>query len=254
DLKGFMNRHYGSGQMLVIASGAVEHDDFVRRIGAKLGCLQNARNVDRITPKWQGGRCIDARDLEQMHIMVGLPAFGAHDDRHYAMDVLSILLGGGLSSRLFQEVREKRGLCYHIGSVVESYSDTGQLLIIAGTSAEQANEMLEVTASEIADLVDGVSSDETERAKTKVRAISVMARESVEVCGKYLANQILMFGEPLDEEDVLNKYAAVQLADIKAVAADLINGGPPAIAAIGPEADIMSNETFADLLTKGKKA
>ncbi|WP_051482979.1 M16 family metallopeptidase [Thioalkalivibrio sp. HK1] len=255
DLTGFMNRHYGAGQMLVVASGAVDHDDFVRRVEAKLGGLKNAENAERITPKWQGGRYIETRDhLEQVHILVGLPAFGEHDERRYALELLALMLGHGFSSRLFQEVREKRGLCYGIGSGARFYSDTGCLLIGAGTSAEQVNEMLEVTAEQIADLVDDVSADELDRVKTKIRSSKVMMSESVGDCGELLANQILLFGEPQDEEDILNKYEAVQLADIKAVAADLINGGPPAIAAIGPKADIMSNETFADLLTKGKKA
>ncbi|MBF2760408.1 MAG: insulinase family protein [Ectothiorhodospiraceae bacterium AqS1] len=255
DLTGFMHRHYGSGQMLVVASGAVDHEDFVRRVEAKLGELKNAEDAERIAPKWQGGRRIETRDhLEQMHILVGLPAFGAHDERRYALSLLAVMLGDGFSSRLFHEVREKRGLCYGIASFVRFYSDTGCLIVGAGTSAEQTNEMLEVTAEQIADLVNGVSTDELDRAKTKIRASKVMASESVGDCGESLAAQIIRFGEPQDDSKILEKVAAVQLADIKAVAADLINGGPPAIAAIGPEADIMSNETFADLLTKGKKA
>ncbi|MBF2760239.1 MAG: insulinase family protein [Ectothiorhodospiraceae bacterium AqS1] len=255
DLTGFMNRHYGAGQMLVVASGAVDHEDFVRRVDAKLGGLKNAENAERITPKWQGGRCIETRDhLEQMHILVGLPAFGVRDERRYALSLFSEMLGGGMSSRLFQEVREKRGLCYAIFSYPNLYSDSGHFSIYAGTSAEQVNEMLAVTAEQIADLVDSVSIDELERVKTQVRSSMVMSRESVRSCGKSLAGQILQIGEPQDDSEILEKVAAVQLADIKAVAADLINGGPPTIAAIGPEADIMSNETFADLLTKGKKA
>ncbi|WP_025772268.1 M16 family metallopeptidase [Thioalkalivibrio sp. HK1] len=255
DLTGFMNRHYGSGQMLVVASGAVDHEDFVRRVEAKLGGLENAENAERITPKWHGGRSIEARDhLEQMHILVGLPAFGAYDERRYALSLFSTILGGGMSSRLFQEVREKRGLCYTIFSYPDLYSDSGHFSIYSGTSAEQVNEMLAVTAEQIVDLADGVSADELERVKTQVRSSMVMSRESVQACGRSLAGQILRLGEPQDDSEILNKYAAVSLADIKSIAADLINGGPPTIAAIGPKADIMSNETFADLLTKGKKA
>ncbi len=251
NLKGFMERHYGASRMLVVASGAVDHEDFVRRVEAKLGGLQSAENADRITPKWQGGRLIETRDLEQMHIMVGLPCFGAQDERRYALSLFSALLGGGMSSRLFQEVREKRGLCYGIGSGVLFYSDTGHLIIGSGTSADQANEMLEVTAAQIVDLIDGTSAEELDRVKTQVRSSMVMSRESVQRCGESLAGQILMFGEPSDDTDLLNKIAAVELADIQAVATDLI-GGPPAIAAIGPKADIMSNETFSGLLNKGR--
>ena len=254
DLKGFMNRHYGAGQMLVVASGAVEHEDFVRRVDAKLGGMKNVENVERITPKWQGGCHIETRDLQQMHIMVGLSAFGMRDERFHALEILMVLLGDGYSSRLSQEVREKRGLCYEIDSHAEIYSDSGHLFIYAGTSAEQANEMLEVAAAEIGDLVDDIGADELDRAKTRLRSSMVMSRESVLRCGVLLASQVLRFGEPQDDSDLMSKIEAVKVEDIKAVAADLINGGPPAMAAIGPKADIMSNETFADLLTKGKKA
>ena len=251
NLRGFMSRHYGAGQMLVTASGAVAHDDFVRRVEARLGDVAGATDTRRTAPIWQGGRYIEVRDLEQTHLVVGLPSFGARDDRRFALLVLSTLFGGGMSSRLFQEVREKRGLCYSIFSFASMYSDSGHFGVYAGTSAEQADEMLTVTAQQLADLAAGVGEAELNRAKAQLRASLVMARESVSGCGDALARQIMLFGAPVDDSDLLEQIAAVDAEAVRAVAADLIGGGRPAIAAIGPQSAVMENEELLARLLGG---
>ena len=251
NLRGFMSRHYGAGQMLVTASGAIEHDDFVKRVEQRLGHLATAEDTQRLSPAWLGGRHIEARDLEQTHLVIGLPSFGARDDRRFAMMVLSTLFGGGMSSRLFQEVREKRGLCYSIFSFASMYSDSGHFGVYAGTSAEQADEMLTVTAQQLAELAANVGEDEVSRAKAQLRASLVMARESVSGCGDALARQIMLFGAPVDDAELLDQIAAVDAESVRGVAADLIGGGQPAIAAIGPQSSVMENDRLARLLAGG---
>jgi predicted Zn-dependent peptidase len=251
NLRGFMSRHYGAGQMLVTASGAIEHDDFVKHVEQRLGHLATAEDTRRVTPNWQGGRHVEARDLEQTHLVIGLPSFGARDDRRFALMVLSTLFGGGMSSRLFQEVREKRGLCYSIFSFASLYSDSGHFGVYAGTSAEQADEMLTVTAQQLADLASGAGVEEVDRAKAQIRASLVMARESVSGCGDALARQIMLFGAPVDDAELLDQIAAVDAEAVRNVAADLIGGGTPAVAAIGPQSSIMENARLSDLLAGG---
>ena len=251
NLRGFMSRHYGAGQMLVTASGAIEHDDFVKHVEQRLGHLATAEDTRRATPNWQGGRHVEARDLEQTHLVIGLPSFGARDDRRFALMVLSTLFGGGMSSRLFQEVREKRGLCYSIFSFASLYSDSGHFGVYAGTSAEQADEMLTVTAQQLADLASGAGVEEVDRAKAQIRASLVMARESVSGCGDALARQIMLFGAPVDDAELLDQIAAVDAEAVRNVAADLIGGGTPAVAAIGPQSSIMENARLSDLLAGG---
>jgi len=246
-LRGFMARHYGAGQMLVTGSGAVEHDDFVRRVESRLAGLATAEHAVRRTPEWLGGRHVETRDLEQTHLVIGLPSFGAQDERRYALMLLSTLFGGGMSSRLFQEVREKRGLCYSIFTFASMYSDSGHFGIYAGTSAAQANEMLAVTASQLADLAAAVGAEELERAKAQLRASLVMGRESVAGCGDSLARQIMLFGAPQDDAEILERIIGVSTDEVSSVAADLIAGGQPVITAIGPEADIMSNADLAGI-------
>lgn len=248
DLRGFMDRYYGAGQMLVVASGAIDHEIFVKKIEDRLGGLAPASQTQRTAPAWQGGRRIAQRDLEQTHIVVGLPSFGARDPRRYAMMVLSTLFGGGMSSRLFQEVREKRGLCYSIFSFASMYGDSGHFGIYAGTSADQVNEMLSVTASELADLAGNVGTDELERAKAQLRASLVMARESVAGSGEALARHVTLFGAPIDDADVLDGISAIDGQRVSAVAAEMVQGRAPVVAAIGPESGVMENAALADLL------
>ena len=253
DLRAFMGRHYGAGQMLVTASGAIDHDDFVSRVESRLGGLTTAEDTNRVMPEWQGGRHVAVRELEQTHLVIGLPCFGARDERRFALMVMSTLFGGGMSSRLFQEVREKRGLCYSIFSFASMYSDSGHFGVYAGTSAAQANEMLDVTATQLADLAASVGTDELDRAKAQLRASLVMARESVAGCGDALARQIMLFGAPVDDSDLLDQIAAVDAEKVRSVAADLVASNAPAIAAIGPDSAVMENGQLASILC-GKAA
>ena len=248
DLRGFMDRYYGAGQMLAVAAGAVEHDSFVKKIEDRLGGLAPASMTQRAAPAWQGGRRVEQRDLEQSHIVVGLPSFGARDPRRYAMMVLSTLFGGGMSSRLFQEVREKRGLCYSIFSFASMYGDSGHFGIYAGTSADQVNEMLSVTAAELADLAGGVGAEELARAKAQLRASLVMARESVAGSGEALARHVTLFGAPIDDADVLDGIETIDAQMVSAVAAEMVQTRAPVVAAIGPQGDVMENARLADLL------
>ena len=141
--------------------------------------------------------------------------------------------------------------CYSIFSFGSMYSDSGHFGVYAGTSADTANEMLAVTAQQLADIAAGVGDDEIERAKAQLRASLVMSRESVSGCGDSLARQIMMFGAPQDDAALLDSIIAVDAAAVRDVAADLIAGGRPAVTAIGPEAEIMSNEDLAAIFAGG---
>ena len=224
DLSGFMNRFYGAGQMLVVASGLVRHDDIVSRIDANLGSLSDAKTAKRQLPVWSAGRQIATRDLEQSHIVFGLPAKAATAPDRFALMALSTLYGGGMSSRLFQQVREQRGLCYSIFSFASLYSDSGVFSVYAGTSASQANEMLTVAAGELASIAQSVHPDEVARAKAQLRASLLMSRESVSNCGDALARQIMLFGAPQDDAMLLAAIDDVDENAVRDMAAQLISG------------------------------
>ena len=242
DLSGFMNRFYGAGQMLVVASGAVRHDDIVSRIDASLGLLSDAKTAKRLLPVWSAGRQIVTRDLEQSHIVFGLPTKAATAPDRFALMALSTLYGGGMSSRLFQQVREQRGLCYSIFSFASLYSDNGVFSVYAGTSASQANEMLTVAADELASIAQSVHPDEVTRAKAQLRASLLMSRESVSNCGDAVARQIMLFGEPQDDAMLLAAIDDVDENAVRDMAAQLITGNCPALACVGPPTQLIDND------------
>jgi processing peptidase subunit beta len=249
DLRGFMNRFYGAGQMIVVASGAVRHDDIVSRIDASLGSLSDAKTAKRLPPIWSAGRQIATRDLEQSHIVFGLPTKAATAPDRFALMALSTLYGGGMSSRLFQQVREQRGLCYSIFSFASLYSDNGVFSVYAGTSASQANEMLTVAAGELASIAKSVHPDEVTRAKAQLRASLLMSRESASNCGDAVARQIMLFGAPQDDAMLLAAIDDVDVNAVRDMAAHLISGNRPALACVGPPTQLIDNDDLAARLT-----
>lgn len=245
DLDAFLRRHYGAGQMLVCAAGAVDHDDLVRRIEQRLGHIGNATSAVRHAAPWGGGRKLATRELEQSHIVFGLPAkIDTMADR-FSLMALSTLYGGGMSSRLFQQVREKRGLCYSIFSFSQLHSDGGSFSVYAGTSAGQVDEMLSVCAAELASVAGGVGDDEVARAKAQIRANLLMSRESVSGCSDALARQIMLFGRPQFDAELLEAIDQIDAKQIATMAANLIAGGTPSIACVGPSSKVMSNADLA---------
>ncbi len=249
DLSGFMKRFYGAGQMLVVASGAVCHDDIVSRIDASLGSLSDAMTAKRLPPVWSAGCQIATRELEQSHIVFGLPTKAATAPDRFALMALSTLYGGGMSSRLFQQVREQRGLCYSIFSFASLYSDSGVFSVYAGTSASQANEMLTVAVDELASIAQSVHPDELTRAKAQLRASLLMSRESVSNCGDALARQIMLFGVPQDDAMLLAAIDNVDENSVRDMALQLISGNRPALACVGPPTKLIDNDVLAARLS-----
>ena len=249
DLEAFLRRYYGAGQMLFCAAGALDHDDLVRRVNARLGMIGNATFITRQPAPWTGGRKMVKRDLEQSHIVFGLPTAVESMPDRFSLMALSTLYGGGMSSRLFQQVREQRGLCYSIFSFASLYSDSGIFSVYAGTSASRANEMLAVVADELASVAHSVHPDEVTRAKAQLRASLLMSRESVSNCGDALARQIMLFGAPQDDAMLLAAIDDVDENAVRDMAAQLISGHVPALACVGPSTALIDNGDLAARLT-----
>ena len=245
NLEAFLQRHYGARQMLVCAAGALDHDDLARRIEKRLGTIGDATFAARQPAKWAAGRQLVKRDLEQSHIIFGLPTAVKNIKDRFSLMALSTLYGGGMSSRLFQQVREKRGLCYSIFSFAALHSDGGSFGVYAGTSATQVNEMLSVCAGELAAVASGVADCEVERAKAQIRASLLMNRESVSSCADALARQIMLFGYPQHDSELLDAIDAIDGAKIAALAASLVGGDVPSMACVGPSLDLMTNDSFS---------
>ena len=248
DLEGFMMRHYGANQMILCAAGAVEHERLVQEARAHADKLKPATKPERIAPQFQSGRIIETRPLEQAHVIFGLSAPAAKDEDRYAMMLLSNLYGGGMSSRLFQEVREQRGLCYSIFSFAQMMSDSGVFGIYAGTAAEDVDEMLTVSCSALQDMRVNLTDEEVERGKAQMRAAILMGQESVSGMTESMARQLILFNQVRSIEEVTDKVLALQKDDVVRIINRLLSQSAPAISLVGPSDNVMSNEAMSALL------
>jgi predicted Zn-dependent peptidase len=230
----YMASHYGPRRMVLGAAGRIEHDRVVE-LGDRLFRELPAAGDDQGEPaEYRGGEMREERDLEQAHLLIGLPAFSYTDDDFYALQVFSAMLGGGMSSRLFQEVRENRGLAYSIFSFASSYRDTGFLGIYAGTGEQETAELVPVMCEETMKLIDAPTEAELVRARAQLKASLMMALESCFAQSEELARQLLIFNRRIPPEEIIAKIDAVDIAAIRRVGRRLLTGGGPTLAAIGP--------------------
>ena len=253
-IKGFMKKHYGSDRMIVAAAGAVDHDKLVRGIKERLGNVDKVTPLKRKTPKWHGDRCIDVRDNEMSNVFFGLPCMSATDDKKIALGLFSVMFGGGFTSRLFQEIRERRGLCYQVYCGSLNFSDTGVFYIYGGTSPDKVNEMLKVMAEQMYDAANKITPDELTRAKTQVRAARAMAQDSVmNRCAK-LTSQLSMHGRLFTDKEIIDKIEAVSADDIQDVVSGMIKSGTPSLAVLGKDTEVMENEHLGRILLTGESS
>ncbi len=233
EIQGYMQSHYGLGTMLISAAGKIEHDHLVDLVGRHFDALRPSERAKPEPAAYAGGERRDERDLEQAHVVLGFPSIGYHHADYHAMQVFSTLFGGGSASRLFQEVREKRGLAYSIYSFASAFLDGGVFGIYAGTSPEQVTELVPVLAEELGTVADTLTEAELKRARTQLKAGMLMSRESTGNRAESLANQMLIHGRPVPIAETVAKIDAVDAAAIRRVA-ELLRSGRPTVAAVGP--------------------
>jgi len=240
----YLRGHYGPQQMVVAAAGQIEHARFVDMAAAAFAHEDFASNGVTDPAAYRGGDRREQRDLEQVHLLLGFDGVGYLDDDYYALSALSTLFGGGMSSRLFQEVREKRGLVYSVYSFHSAFLDGGLFGVYAGTGSGEVRELVPVVCDELAKLTLGVSEEELDRARAQLRASLLMSRESSSSRAEQIAQQLLIYGRAVPIDEVLAKIAAVTVADIERVAGRLM-ASAPTVTAIGPLAHLESAEKIA---------
>jgi predicted Zn-dependent peptidase len=218
DLRDYITRCYGADRMVVTAAGRIDHDAFVAQVESQFKEMPAKSGAAHTNSAYRGGRRVESRELEQVHLVVGFPGIASHDPDFYAHTVYSTLLGGGMSSRLFQEVREKRGLVYSIYSFSSTYADGGLFGIYAGTGPEEVATLVPVLAEQLVDVAAQISDAELKRAKAQLRAATLMARESTSARAETLAQQMLIFNRPLPTAELLEKLEAVTADDVRRIA------------------------------------
>jgi len=225
-LKGYMERNYDARSMVLTAAGKLDHQALVGMAAEAFTDLRADGVKQPEGAAYRGGDFRQERDLEQVHLVLGFESLGYLDPDHYGLSLLSMLLGGGMSSRLFQEIREKRGLVYTIYSFNSAYRDGGTFGIYAGTGAVEVSEVIPVVCDELSKLSQGVTQEELDRARAQVKASLLMSRESCSARCEQLAQQILCYDRPLPTAEILEKIAAVTPQDIERLGARLIASRP----------------------------
>ena len=229
----YLRDHYGAARMVLSASGNLDHNRIADLASELLSELPRERQVRSEPARYVGGEHRQGRDLEQLHLVLGFPGLPLGDPDYYAAAVVSTAFGGGMSSRLFQEVREQRGLVYAIHSFAHGYRDGGLFGIYAGTGEEDAAELMPVLCDETLRLVDGFESVELARAKAQMKAGLLMSLESTSARCEQMAQHMLIHGTPFDPADLVRRIEAVDDAAVARVVSGW-RAGPPTLVALGP--------------------
>lgn len=246
DLSSYMGTHYRTDSLMLIASGAVEHKRLVDKAQVLFSALPKGKGPEPLAPRFGSGEKREVQDLEQAHIAFAFPGVAYGHADAIAAQVFATALGGGMSSRLFQEAREKRGLCYTISAFAQPYSDTGVFGIYAGTAAEKAGELAPLIADEIAAMAAGATEEETARARAQLKASLLMALESPMTRCDQIAMHLQAFGRPLTMAEIVARIDAVDAAWVRRVANAVCERGAPALAAVGPVKRLETRERFAE--------
>lgn len=236
----YVQRFYTSKNLIISAAGNISHDDMVAHVERLFQDLPQDHAGNFPKANYQGGEHRSEKDLEQSHVVLGFQGIHKHDPDYYAALLMSTILGGGMSSRLFQEVREKHGLVYSVYASHTGYDDDGQFEIYAGTGPDKLPALIPVICDEIQKMVqDPVLSEELARAQSQLRAGILMGRESMLSRVNRQAKYLMNYDEELDIQALLKKIEAVSIDDISK-AAQRIFTGVPTLAALGPLTNLES--------------
>jgi predicted Zn-dependent peptidase len=247
-LAAYLKRNYRAPDMLVVAAGAVDHRAVVEEVAQRFASFNGPAAPAPLPARFVGGSHIETRDLEQVHVALALEGLPQRDPELFSLQVFASALGGGMSSRLFQEVREIRGLCYSIYAFHAPYSDTGMFGLYAGTDAADVPELMRVVIAELADASGSLTAAEVERAKVQMKASLLMALESSGARAEQLARQMFAWGRPVPLEELVGRIEAVTVERASAAGQALLARGRPAISVLGPGPGLESAATIAESL------
>ena len=233
-LHSFIERQYGADRMVVVAAGGVSHDDFVREVEKRLGSFRaSATSEIPEAASYTGGDFRETRDLMDAQIVLGFEGRAYHVRDFYASQVLSMILGGGMSSRLFQEVREKRGLCYSVYAFHWGFSDTGIFGIHAATGKSDIAKLVPVLIDELHKAGESITQEELNRARAQYRAGLMMSHESAASRASQIARQLLLFGRPVTTDELVDRLSKLTIERLTDLSYRLFSS-KPTVAAVGP--------------------
>ena len=233
DLQGFVKENYGPAQMILAAAGAVDHDAIVAQAEAIFGKLKARPQKAFEAATFNGAERREVKDLEQVHFAMAFDAPGYRHPDVYTAQVYAMTMGGGMSSRLFQKIREERGLCYSIFAQSGAYEDAGQITLYAGTSAEEIGALTQLTVDELKRAADDMSEAEVARARAQIKAGMLMGLESPSSRAERIARLLAIYGRVPEVDEAVARIDAVTMADVRRYAGQVTESGV-ALALYGP--------------------
>jgi predicted Zn-dependent peptidase len=234
-IAGFHAVHYRPANMVFAAAGALDHQAIVDGLAARRRGIVGGSTPARTSPEpGAGGPLVVQRPTEQAHLAVGVPGLERHDERRYVLAILDHLLGGGMSSRLFQEIREERGLAYSVYSYRSAYEGAGALTVYAGTSPANVRQVLDLIHAELDRMAaTGITESELVAARSHLRGSLVLGLEDSGARMSRIGHGQLSNGRVTSLDEIEASYAKVTVDDVSVLAADLL-GGPRSVAVVGP--------------------
>jgi predicted Zn-dependent peptidase len=232
-LRAYMQKRYRGSRMIIAAAGAVNHDQLFAAAANGFAAIVNDEVKSPERARYAGGVSIEPRKLEQTHLVLGLEGISYHAPERYAMQAFVNLVGGGGSSRLFQEVREKRGLCYSIQAFHSSYQDIGLFGVTAGADAADTEELTRVVIEQLHEAAEKASQAEVDRAKAQMKVGLLSALESSSARADQLGSRLLAFGKAIPFEEIEQKIEAITLESVRAAGRKLVSGGRPTFVGVG---------------------
>jgi predicted Zn-dependent peptidase len=227
---------FHGGNMVFSAAGNLDHDKFTEAVAAKFAALPAGAALDEMTVPASSAQILlrNKKSLEQVQICMGVPAPPITDDNRYATLILNTVLGGGMSSRLFQTIREERGMVYSIYSDLSPYRDTGTLCVFAGTSASKALEVVELVLAEFRKMKETpLGDDELTRAKDQLKGNILMGLESSNARMANLARQEMYFRQFFTVDEIIARVDEVTVAQVQTMAQRLFNPDRIAVTLLG---------------------
>ncbi|HSD91805.1 MAG TPA: pitrilysin family protein [Methyloceanibacter sp.] len=248
-LGGYLAAHYHGPDMVLAAAGAVDHQALVAEAERRLGSFNPEAALPPETARYSGGVRRSDKDFEQTHIVLAFEGVPYRHTDYFTAQLLAGALGGGMSSRLFQEVRERRGLCYAIYSFASGLTDSGMFTIHAAGGPDRAHELFAVIRDELVKAAEhGFRPDEIVRVKAQLKMGLLAGLESSSARAEQLARHVLIHGRPLTTEELLEKVEKVEASDLQVLVARML-ASPASLATVGPILHVARFERVAEKFT-----
>ncbi len=248
NFKYFLNSNYTPENMVVSMSGNLNKDKFYKIVEEKFSDIKNDNKPKKVNSEWTTGFIAEDRDLEQTQLVFGVEGLKNIDINRFSLRALSIILGGGMSSRLFQEIREKKGLCYSIFSFTQMQNSSGVLGFYAGTSPRDVDYLLESSLTEVKKIKKFISPEELNRAKAQMKSSFIMGHESNSSRSEYFAKNMINFGKIIGADEIIESIEKISINSIYDLCDKLLTSANPVLSVIGPDANSLKKLDISKIL------